>query len=115
MAADILAALRERGGQKGKPSVMKRPAASLGTSDAESPPPAKKPLAKQLAAQGAAPEQLKENPPTGKLPPMRIDQATIYFNCAKECWRVKLRLETGLISHSRGVHMGTRNNDENNG
>ena len=70
---------------------MKRPAASLGTSDAESPPPAKKPLAKQLAAQGAAPEQLKENPPTGKLPPMRIDQATIYFNCAKECWRVKLR------------------------
>lgn len=91
MTADILTALRERGGQKGKPSVMKRPAASLGTSDAESPPPAKKPLAKQLAAQGAAPEQLKENPPTGKLPPMRIDQATIYFNCAKECWRVKLR------------------------
>ena len=46
-------------------------------------------MAKQPAAHAA--KQFKEQPPTGKQPPLRIGQAAVYFSVAKECWRVKLQ------------------------
>ena len=83
MTATILTALREKEdqGRASKATTMKRPA-SADHSDST--------LTKKAAlGKKAAPQDQLEDPPVGKRPPLKVGQATVYFNDAKQCWRVK--------------------------